>query len=160
MAIKENPLVAVIEESIRLKDSAQVIFSESVGGKTLSRVERLVLIMITESDTAMTASQISRHLGHSRQTTQRAVNQLLQLGLIRKLTNPDHKTSPLLETTDRGREFENQLGEKLVEIVGSLLSDSDVEMCRRMVGELKKLRSMIEAHQAGNRPLHKRKQSP
>lgn len=156
MIIKANPLVALIEESIRLKDSAQVILSESVGGTTLTRLERLVLIMVTESDTAMTSSQISRHLGHSRQMTQRAVNRLLELELIRKLTNPDHKTSPLLKVTEKGIEYENQLGGKLINIVGSLLSDDDIRMCQRTTKELRKLRSLIEAYQAEISTLDRR----
>lgn len=150
MTIKENPLVALIEESIRLKDSAQFILSESVGGTTLTRLERLVLIMITESDSPMTASQISRHLGHSRQVVQRAVNRLLELELIGKLANPDHKSSPLLESTVKGVEFEQKLGETLITIVGSLLSASDIARCQRISRDLKKLRLIIEAHQAGD----------
>ena len=148
MAIKENPLVALIEESIRLKDSAQVILTEAVSGTTLTRLERLVLIMITESDVPMTASQISRHLGHSRQVIQRAANQLLELKLIRKLPNPDHKTSPLLEATSKGLEYEHKLGDKLLTIVDSLLSDSDKKMCWRISKELKKLRVLLETYES------------
>ena len=148
MTIKENPLVALIEESIRLKDSAQFILSESVGGTTLTRIERLVLIMITESDTPMTSSQMSRHLGHSRQVVQRAVNRLLELELIGKLPNPDHKTSPLLEPTAKGMKFEEQLGATLVDIVDSLLTDDDIKMCRRINRDLSKLRQLIENYQA------------
>jgi DNA-binding MarR family transcriptional regulator len=157
MSIKENPLVALIEESIRLKDSAQLILSDSVGGTRVTRIERLVLIMITEADTAMTASQISRHLGHSRQVTQRAVNRLLELGLIRKLPNPDHKTSPLLEATSAGMEFKNELGETLIAIASSILSDSDIRMCQRLTEDLNKLRVQIEAYQARSRRITGRK---
>lgn len=148
MPIKENPLVALIEESIRLKDSAQFILTEAVGGTTLTRLERLVLIMITESDDPMTASQISRHLGHPRQVVQRAVNRLLELKLIRKLPNPDHKTSPLLEATTQGVDFENQLGERLINIVDSLLSEKDIKMCQRISKDIKKLRALLESYQA------------
>jgi len=148
MAIKENPLVALIEESILLKDSAQVILTEAVGGTTLTRVERLVLIMITESDTPMTASQISRHVGHARQVIQRAANQLINLNLIKKLPNPHHRTSPLLEATKKGQEFEKQLGQKLINIVDSLLTDSDVKMCQRISKDIKTLRLLLEAYQS------------
>ena len=160
MPITDNPLVALIEESIRLKDSAQTILSESVSGTSLTRLERLVLIMIAESDMAMTASQISRQLGHSRQVIQRAVNQLLDLELIRKLPNPDHKTSPLLETTEEGVEFERELGEKLIAIVDALLSSKDVEMCRRISKDLRKLRTLIEDYQIGNGPGERKEQNP
>lgn len=147
MKLTENPLVALIEESIRLKDSAQDILSDAVGSATLTRMERLILIMITESDAAMTASQISRHLGHSRQVVNRAANQLLGLKLIRKLPNPDHKTAPLLVATSKGIEYENQLGEKMVNIVDSLLSESEKKMCLRIAKDLNKLRTLLENYQ-------------
>lgn len=148
MTIKENPLVALIEESIRLKDSAQFILTEAVGGTTLTRLERLVLIMITESDDPMTASQISRHLGHPRQVIQRAVNRLQELKLIKKFANPDHKTSPLFAVTSKGIDFENQLGEKLINIVDSLLTEKDIKTCQRISKDLKKLRVLLESFQA------------
>ncbi|WP_317932965.1 helix-turn-helix domain-containing protein [Halioxenophilus sp. WMMB6] len=144
MSIKDNPLVALIEESIRLKDSAQFILTDAVGSTSLTRLERLVLIMISESDAPMTASQVSRHVGHPRQVVQRAVNRLLELQLIDKQPNPDHKTSPLLSATNKGKEFENQLGGKLVNIVDSLLTESDLKMCQRMLKDIKKLRRIIE----------------
>lgn len=150
MKLTENPLVALIEESIRLKDSAQDILSDAVGSATLTRMERLILIMITESDAAMTASQISRHLGHSRQVVNRAANQLLELKLIRKLPNPDHKTAPLMVATSKGIEYENQLGEKMVNIVDSLLSESEKKMCLRIAKDLNKLRTRLENYQKEN----------
>lgn len=148
MTIKENPLVALIEESIRLKDSAQFILTEAVGETTLTRLERLVLIMITESDDPMTASQISRHLGHPRQVIQRAVNRLEELKLIKKFPNPNHKTSPLFAATTKGVNFESQLGDKLINIVDTLLTEKDIKMCQRISKDLKKLRALLEDYQA------------
>jgi len=147
MSVKENPLVMVIEESIRLKDSAQVILSEAMEGAHLSRIERLVLLMITEADAPMTASQMARALGHTRQVIQRAANQLVALRLIKKLPNPEHKASSLFEPTPEGLDYEAQLGSSLQKIVASLLSEKDAAMCLRLSRELRKLREAIEAYQ-------------
>lgn len=159
MALTENPLVTLIEESIRLKDSAQFILSEAVGGTALTRIERLVLIMITESEQPMTASQISRHLGHPRQVIQRCVNRLLELKLLQKLDNPDHRTSPLIQATKKGVEFENQLGDKLLEIVDSLLDKDDINMCLRISKDLKKLRALLESYQSRTSSLQSRQKA-
>jgi len=148
MNIKENPLVMVIEESIRLKDSAQVILSEAMKGTPLSRLERLVLIMITEADVPMTASQMARALGHSRQVVQRAANQLVDLDLLTKVPNPDHKASSLFVPTKEGLKYEARLGSGLFDIVGSLLTEKDKKMCLRLSRELKHLRDLIEAYAA------------
>jgi len=67
------------------------------------------------------------------------------------LPNPDHKTSPLLEPTAKGMKFEEQLGATLVDIVDSLLTDEDIEMCRRMSRDLSELRQLIENYQAGGK---------
>ncbi len=148
MSIKENPLVAVIEESIRLKDSAQAILSEAMEGTPLSRLERLVLIMISEADTPMTVSQMGRALGHPRQVIQRVANRLEELGMLNRLANPDHKASSLFEPTAEGLKYERQLGNALQDIVEALLTDKDEKMCLRISGELKHLRDLIEAYQA------------
>ncbi len=49
-----------------------------------------------------TVAQIARRLGYARQSVQRTADQLVEDGLARYVTNPDHKTSPLLELTEDG----------------------------------------------------------
>ncbi len=146
MKIVENPLVSLIEESIHLKDSAQSILSAALGENTLSRLERLVLISLTEAKKPLTVSQVGRALGHLRQVVQRAANRLLELGLIEKLPNPDHKTSPLLQPTQQGLAFEQQLGDTLIAVVSNLLTESDIKTCERICKDLKKIRAKIEAY--------------
>jgi len=143
--ITDNPLVMLIEESIRLKDSAQLILSGAMGSTSLSRIERLVLIMIAEADAPMTASQMGRHLGHSRQVIQRAANQLAGLGLLEKVPNPDHKASSLFVATAEGLAFEAQLGEALDGMVHTLLTEQDMKLCVRLTRDLHRLRTLIES---------------
>ena len=147
MSVKENPLVMLIEESIYLRDSAQKILSEALGGETLTRLERLVLLSITEAERPLTASQIGRNLGHSRQVVRRAANELVAMSLLKKKPNPDHKTSVLLEPTEKGRAYEQQMGTTLVDIVNTLLSESDIKTCRRVSNDIKRLRGIIEAYE-------------
>ena len=150
MNIKNNPLVALLEESIRLKESAQKVLSDAMGGKTLTRLERLILVITSESDEPLTGSQISRALGNSRQVVQRAANQLVKAGLLRKLKNPDHKGSMLFEPTEKGLIFESEMGDVFIDVVSELLSEGEVKICQRITKDLNKLRIRIENYHFEN----------
>ena len=147
MSIKVNPLVVLIEESIRLRDSAQAILSDAAAGEKLTGLERLVLISTTEEEEPRTASQISRNLGRSRQVVLRAANRLVELGLLKKISNPDHKTSPLLKVTAKGLKYEKQVGGSIDDIVNALFSASDLKQCSRMSKEIRKFRNILENYE-------------
>ena len=150
MKIKNNPLVALLEESILLKESAQKVLADAMGGKNLTRLERLILVIISESDVPLTGAQISRALGNSRQVVQRAANQLVDAGLLRKLRNPDHKGSMLFEATKKGLTFESDMGDIFIDVVANLLSEGEVKMCQRITKDLNKLRNRIENYRFEN----------
>lgn len=143
-----NPLIAMIEESIRLKDSAQEILSEAIEGTSLTRMERLVLIFVCGSEELMTAPQIGRHSGHTRQVIQRAATQLEQLGLIEKVANPDHKTAALLKATEAGLAYESNVRTTLESLINGIVSDKDLQACERMTKEMRKLRAKIENYES------------
>ncbi len=147
MSLKTNPLVAMIEESIVLKDNAQRILSKELSGPSLTRLEGLVLVSIVGADRPQTVPQIGRALSSSRQVVNRAAYRLEELGLIRKLPNPNHKTAPLLEPTTAGVEYEKQLGSAFDEIVASIISAADLKMCERLAEELKRLNALLEQHE-------------
>lgn len=146
MNIKENPFVTLVEDAIRLRESAQTILSDAMGDHHLSRLERLVLLLITEAKTPLTVSKVGRDLGYSRQVVQRASHRLLELGLLRKLDNPDHKASFLLEPTNQGLKFEEEMGKELVRSVNKLLSEKDLKLCLRLSKDLNRLRELIETY--------------
>lgn len=60
--------------------------------------------MWTIASGQLTVPQVARRLGVSRQNVQRIVDELRQERLLQLTDNPDHKTSPLLELTDAGRD--------------------------------------------------------
>jgi DNA-binding MarR family transcriptional regulator len=69
-------------------------------GQTQSRWQVLSVV----SEVPMTVPSAARRLGISRQAVQRTANELVDDGLARLTPNPDHRTSPLLELTEAGRE--------------------------------------------------------
>ncbi len=148
MTLKTNPLVAMIEESILLKDNAQRILSRELSGPSLTRLEGLVLVSVVGADQPQTVPQIGRALSSSRQVIHRAANRLEELGFIRKLNNPDHKTAPLLEPTPEGIKYEKQLGSAFDKIVDGIISEADLKKCERMTKDLKRLRELLEEYEA------------
>ncbi len=148
MTLKTNPLVAMIEESILLKDNAQRILSKALSGPSLSRLEGLVLVSVVEADRPQTVPQIGRALSSSRQVIHRAANRLEELGLIMKLQNPDHKTAPLLEPTAEGREYEKHRGIAFDKIVGGIVSEADLKKCERITKDLKRIRELLEEYES------------
>ncbi len=148
MKATENPLVELIEESILLRDTAQEILSEPLADYTLTRLEGLTLLALTESGDRLTVPQIGRALGHSRQVIQRAVRRLHELGLVNKLPNPDHKTADLIEPTEAGLAYDSQLAHRLRSLVENLFTETEMESCKRITRELRKFRAVIEGSKA------------
>ncbi len=148
MSLRTNPLVAMIEESILLKDSAQRILSKELSGPSLTRLEGLVLVSVVGADQPQTAPQIGRALSSSRQVIGRAANRLEELGLIRKLPNPDHKTAPLLEPTAEGRKYEKLLGSAFDRIVDDIVSGPDLKKCEQIASDIRRLRALLEEYEA------------
>jgi DNA-binding MarR family transcriptional regulator len=68
-------------------------------GQTQSRWQTLWTI----GSEALTVPQIGRRLGVTRQNIQRLANQLAAEGMVTFAENPDHKISPLVQLTDKGR---------------------------------------------------------
>lgn len=60
----------------------------------------------------MTAAQIARRIGISRQGIQQTVNRLLRQHLVELLPNPDHRRSPLVALTDAGHATMDVLRER------------------------------------------------
>lgn len=145
MSVKGNPLVMLIEESIHLRNSAQEIFSKALGGPNLSRLEGLILLSIIEAGQPLTAPQVGRNLGHTRQVVQRAANRLVDLGLLQKLPNPDHKTAALFDATPEGRARQADTGEAMIALVNEVLTDSDMKACERMCRDIRRIRARIES---------------
>lgn len=68
-------------------------------GQTQSRWQTMWTI---DAAGSLTVPQIARRLGMSRQNELRVVNDLVSAGLAEHVSNPDHKTSPLIRLTAEG----------------------------------------------------------
>ena len=146
MHLKENPFVAMIEELILFRESAQRILSVEFSGPSLTRLEGLVLVSIVGSAQPMTAPQIGRALGHPRQVIQRSANRLQELGLIEEVPNPDHKTAHLLKATAEGMKHEEQMGTVFDAVVSAIFGEKDLIRCKQITRDIHRYRKLLETH--------------
>ncbi len=86
-----------------------------------------------------TVPQIARRMGLTRQAVQRIANQLTEDGLAKFVENPDHRSSPILELTDDGRELDDAICDahaRWSNRVSRKLDPRKLETAIRLMGEL------------------------
>ncbi len=102
-------------------------------GQTHARFHALTVI----ADSPSSVPAIARRLGVSRQNVQRIANDLLAAGLVEQITNPDHRTSPLLQLTESGNETLHGLACRADAFNSALnLSSEQVAQLRKALTEL------------------------
>ncbi len=75
---------------------------------------------------------------------QRAVNVLLDKGLIDTAANPDHKRAPLLVSTPEGDALKDRIDARAIEAADELMQVLDREKCDQLTRDLGQLRGDIE----------------
>ena len=79
----------------------------SLNSSKLTRAGSLALSVLASNEQAMTASQLAKEIGQSRQGVGRLVNVLAQNGFVELSDNPYHAKSKLITVSPAGRkEFE------------------------------------------------------
>lgn len=141
-----HPLIALIDELVRLRGRLQSVFAGATAVMGLSAMESTVLTAVIESQTPPTVSQIGRSLGHPRQVVQRAANALIDAKLVEIRSNPHHKRAPLLHATAAGKKSYQDAATFAERAASSLAHLLDLRECERLARELHELRSKIEAH--------------
>jgi DNA-binding MarR family transcriptional regulator len=144
--LPSNPVVALVDEVIRINGRIKSIFKGVKTATGFSSMEITVLTAVVESRLAPTVPQIGRSLGHSRQVIQRAVNALTAAKLVETAPNPNHKRAPLLRATLRGQTLKRETDAHATKAIRTLLRGINAVKCRRVAGELRQLRGEMEAY--------------
>lgn len=103
-------------------------------GQTQARWQTMWVI---DAEHALTVPQIARRLGVSRQNEQRVVNDLVDDGLAELVTNPDHRTSPLVRLTPKGERALagiNRAAAASNEAIEADLTSTKVAQLRKLLG--------------------------
>jgi DNA-binding MarR family transcriptional regulator len=104
-------------------------------GQTQARWQTMWIIASGQ----LTVPQVARRLGVSRQNVQRIVDELRRDRLLQLTDNPDHKTSPLLELTNAGRDHLAQINAAAEDVHQRMLAhftERDVKSLRALLTKL------------------------
>jgi DNA-binding MarR family transcriptional regulator len=98
-----------------------------------------VLGAIEYAQQPLTVPQIARRMGLTRQSVHTTANRLLADGMVELVPNEDHRRSPLVRLTERGRVTFQAVDQKQASWVNQLAADltrADLETAGRVLGEL------------------------
>lgn len=137
-----SELIAVI---YRLHGSLRSLFAGPNAKTGLVLLEALALVVIMDAPDPPTVSEVGRVLGYSRQSVQRAVNKLAELGLVRTVDNPRHKRAPIYIATPEGVERTRLVRMPALSLAGQLATDFSDQDTDRLVRELHRLLDCIVA---------------
>lgn len=110
-------------------------------GQTQARWQTLWTI----DSASLTVPQIARRLGVSRQHILRLTTELVGEGLVETVTNPDHKTSPLLKLTPTGAEVLSKINELAESSNGALLEEFGPEQVSQLRSLLTRFTTLVKA---------------
>lgn len=142
--LKANPLIQLVDEVSRLQGRFKSLFAELHAGTGLKSMQDLVLNAIVEADKPPTVPQIGRSLGHPRQVIQRAVNDLVDDGFLKKSQNPDHKRAPLFTLTEKGKRLKRRSDAEALAIADAFLEKVPGQQCARLAEDLKAVRRAMQ----------------
>lgn len=143
--LQSHPLIAVVDEVSRLRGRLRDLFADIEYSPELSRLQSMVLAAVLEAPVPPTVPQIGRSLGHPRQVVQRAANELVEGGLLRKTENPDHKRANLLVATDRAKEIKTQSDRAATRLADEVMGDFGELECAELAEALRAFRHYLEA---------------
>ncbi|MFM5931087.1 MAG: MarR family winged helix-turn-helix transcriptional regulator [Novosphingobium sp.] len=127
----------------RVHGNLRSLFSGPVAGADLALLEALALATIDATPQPLTVSQIGRELGFLRQSVQRAVSKLVELGLVEAQPNAAHKSAPVFVITDAGRQRMLSIETPAQELADSLAGIFDDARAAALCRELSDLRKAI-----------------
>ncbi|MFD7613091.1 MarR family winged helix-turn-helix transcriptional regulator [Streptomyces sp. NPDC059828] len=138
----------VYEAAGALRRSGEAIAASQ--GQTQARWQ----LLSVASGTPLSVAQAARRLGVARQGVQRIANDLVSEGLAAFGTNPDHRSSPLLELTSAGRQVLSEITARATEVHRLLAVDLPVSEITSARDLLRRLIDQVRRHQDG--PAHPR----
>jgi DNA-binding MarR family transcriptional regulator len=95
------------------------------------------------SSEPLTVSQAARRLGTTRQAVQRSANKLLARGLATTEPNPDHRASPFIVLTPKGRETLAQISQIATHARKRWFADRDAARLEDAHSEIRRLRDAL-----------------
>jgi len=148
-------MMAVLEAAVALHLRANAVVEQLHRRPELTGACRGVLRDLAHLG-PHTVPQLARRRDCSRQHVQVLVNRLVADGMAELVDNPDHRRSPLVRLTPRGKDTLETMWQREAELIDGLpavLDIEELEGARRVLGELRRLLG------PGRRPASKESRS-
>ncbi|WP_330461448.1 MarR family transcriptional regulator [Streptomyces sp. NBC_00820] len=117
----------------------------TAGAEGLTQARWQVLSVVSEDP--LTVPQAARRLGVSRQNVQRVANDLVAGELAALAPNPDHRGSPLLTLTPRGRDSLARVTDRAAKLHRTLFGDIPDEEISATRASLRRLLDQLDRHE-------------
>lgn len=137
-------MIALIDEVIRGQTRIALVHDLAGGPEELSRTGRAVLTAVVRATTPPTVPQIGRSLGYPRQTIQRQAEDLVRLGFVEFVDNPDHKRAKRLVATPSGAAWYDNSNRLALEWASDFTTDLDPRALATAVAVLREVRHRLE----------------
>ncbi len=143
--LRPTLFIRLLDEVARARGRISSAFAEGRAETGLSDLEMVVLNAVTGATHAPTVPQIGRSLGHARQVIQRAATALVEQGLLRWISNPDHKRAHRLVATETGLALKARADARGLAIADRLTDGMDIALLEQAVSSLRAIRERLEA---------------
>lgn len=127
----------------RLHGGLRSLFSGPHVSTGLVLLEAMVLAAVASGEKPPTVSHVARELGYLRQSVQRAMNKLIDLGLVERQPNEVHKSAPVYVLTEQGWERLALVHRPAQILADHLESLFPAKRAQKLVAELKDLHAAI-----------------
>lgn len=140
------PLIMLVGEVIRVRGRFKAMFGPASASMGLKATEAIVLATIVKDGTPQTVSQLGRAMRQPRQPVQKAVNALLELGLIEATANPHHRRAPLFSPTVGGIATNEEIERRALDAGNKALLSLDPDRCRDLAEGLRNVTEIIDRY--------------
>jgi DNA-binding MarR family transcriptional regulator len=137
-------MIALIDEIIRGQTRIALVYDLAGGLQDLNKTGRSVLTAVVRATTPPTVPQIGRSLGYPRQTIQRHAEELVGLGFVEFVDNPDHKRAKRLVATHAGAAWYAEAHRRALDWAAKFTCGLDPEDLATAVGVLRQVRQRLE----------------
>ncbi|NOH98983.1 helix-turn-helix domain-containing protein [Vibrio sp. 99-70-13A1] len=133
-----KPLYEIIESSRIFMNKMNTLVDKIHKEKGVNSCSRGVMLIL-KSEGFKTIPQLARETQRSRQYLQKTISNMESKGLITLTSNPDHKTSSLVELTKRGTQVLTEILNAEAALISTVDIPVDSEQLKSVSSSLKQL---------------------
>ena len=139
-----NAATAVVLEIFRVNGLLLAAGSQLAAQESLTAARWQVLGAVALAGRPLTVPQIARRMGLTRQAVQASVDRLLAGALVEARANLDHRRSPLIALTERGRQAYAAVDQRQAHWINELSTGLKITDLVAAAGVLRELGDRLE----------------